>query len=106
MAPRMGVITTAIALSLTVILGLTVTSTTTSGEINIGGWVADMTETKKFNNKAADSATCNLDNPATSITFENEAGSEIGTATGTATMDNCQTTVDAEVTANIKSVQE
>ncbi len=100
MSPRMGVITTGIALSLSIILGVTITSTNTLADVNIGGFTGSFRTTEDFTDVTADTASCGLTDDQVSITFT-DGTSEIGSVTGTAQLDGCSTTVSGTVSADV-----
>lgn len=101
MSPRMGVITTGIALSLSIILGVTITSTDTLADVNIGGFTGSFQTTEDFTETVSDAdATCGLTDDQVSITFT-DGTSEVGSVTGTATLEGCSTTVSGTVSADV-----
>ncbi|WOO89625.1 hypothetical protein R2F61_02640 [Mollicutes bacterium LVI A0078] len=104
MSPRMGVITTGIALSLSIILGVTITSTDTLADVNIGGFTGSFNTTSEFTSEAADSSTCRLQDDQVSITFT-DGTSEVGSVTGTATLDGCATTVSGTISADVEAAE-
>ncbi len=104
MSPRMGVITTGIAITLSVILGLTVTSANTDiTGMSLGNFGKGFETSQNFTGIAAESSSCSLDDDAVGITFT-DGTDTIGTIDGTVTVDGCTTTVDATVDAKIGDV--
>lgn len=102
MSPRMGVITTGIALSLSIIMTVAVTSTNTLADLNIGAWTGSASSTQSFTGEVAETATCGISNGnEVSISFVDSEGAAAGSLDASASLENCQTTVDGTTTAVI-----